>query len=443
MVLSLQTGMTIGVTDYKNTTPGLNLLGLAEYFFPTSSKHVFGLRLFFGSNEISGKDNRNSVTELNGNKYELAGTFVTSLLQVGGGLSYSYTLDDQFFPYIYSGVSYTSISPKDNNGSDLPNYVNNVYNKSSISYDTELGLRFQVQQGICFFGGLAYHALPTDYLDDVATGKSKDSYYTSFIGISFSFFGKKDSDHDGILDDVDKCPNDPEDYDGFQDDDGCPDPDNDNDGIIDKYDKCPNDPEDYDGFKDDDGCPDIDNDGDGIPDTIDKCPNAAEDFDGFQDNDGCPDYDNDNDGIPDSVDQCPNDPEDFDGFQDEDGCPETKVPQNLNQITIDANKTFIGTSNLINPNAYNDLDKIIRLLKSYPNINWRVEGHMDSSGPQQYIRTMSLKRAERIVDYFIQKGLPASKFHAYGMGDKFPVANNTTEEGRMKNRRIVITRQNQ
>jgi OOP family OmpA-OmpF porin len=98
-----------------------------------------------------------------------------------------------------------------------------------------------------------------------------------------------DSDNDGVPDDVDQCPDMPEDKDGFQDEDGCPDFDNDNDGIYDSQDKCPNDPEDFDGFEDSDGCPDIDNDKDGIPDKLDKCPNMAEDIDGYQDEDGCPD----------------------------------------------------------------------------------------------------------------------------------------------------------
>lgn len=85
-------------------------------------------------------------------------------------------------------------------------------------------------------------------------------------------FGRGDRDGDGITDDDDACPDDPEDRDGFQDEDGCPDPDNDQDGISDAEDKCPNDPEDKDGFEDEDGCPDSDNDGDGVPDAADACP---------------------------------------------------------------------------------------------------------------------------------------------------------------------------
>ena len=98
-----------------------------------------------------------------------------------------------------------------------------------------------------------------------------------------------DRDGDGIPDDVDKCPDDPEDKDGFEDEDGCPDPDNDKDGILDVDDLCPNDPEDKDGFEDEDGCPDPDNDKDRILDKDDKCPNEPETYNGFEDEDGCPD----------------------------------------------------------------------------------------------------------------------------------------------------------
>ena len=134
-----------------------------------------------------------------------------------------------------------------------------------------------------------------------------------------------DRDGDGIKDDVDKCPDDPEDKDDFEDEDGCPDPDNDRDGILDKDDKCPNEPETKNGFEDQDGCPDqldLDRDGDGIPDRLDKCPDDPEDKDGFEDEDGCPDPDNDKDGILDVDDLCPNEPEDKDGFEDQDGCPD-------------------------------------------------------------------------------------------------------------------------
>ena len=65
--------------------------------------------------------------------------------------------------------------------------------------------------------------------------------------------------------------------------------DRDGDGIDDRNDKCPDQPEDKDGYMDEDGCPDPDNDGDGIPDDVDQCPNEPETFNGYKDEDGCPD----------------------------------------------------------------------------------------------------------------------------------------------------------
>jgi len=133
-----------------------------------------------------------------------------------------------------------------------------------------------------------------------------------------------DNDGDGIPDELDGAPDEAEDFDGWEDDDGIPDPDNDQDGILDRWDMCPNEAEDFDGHRDEDGCPDdfLDRDGDGIADEADGCPDTPEDMDGFEDEDGCPDLDNDLDGIVDDEDTCPNEPEDYDGVDDDDGCPE-------------------------------------------------------------------------------------------------------------------------
>jgi hypothetical protein len=133
----------------------------------------------------------------------------------------------------------------------------------------------------------------------------------------------KDDDRDGILNFLDQCPTEPEDKDGYEDGDGCPDKDNDLDSIPDAADKCPMQAEDADGFEDTDGCPDLDNDKDGLADTADQCPMKAETRNNYKDEDGCPDEsDVDNDGVPDATDKCPTEAEDTDGFEDTDGCPD-------------------------------------------------------------------------------------------------------------------------
>jgi len=132
-----------------------------------------------------------------------------------------------------------------------------------------------------------------------------------------------DADSDGIPDDADDCPEGmPEDRDGFEDDDGCPDDDNDMDGVPDTDDRCPLVPEDEDGFEDRDGCPEPDNDGDGIADTEDACPLQPGVASPSPKHAGCPPKDTDGDGLTDDVDRCPTQPEDKDGFEDDDGCPD-------------------------------------------------------------------------------------------------------------------------
>ena len=121
---------------------------------------------------------------------------------------------------------------------------------------------------------------------------------------------RTDKDGDNIEDSVDKCPSEPEDKDGFQDEDGCPDLDNDTDGIPDTLDRCPLKA----GPLENGGCPDDDKDGDGVVDRQDLCPDQP----GAKEMRGCPDPDKDNDGLPDRLDRCP----DQAGPKDTLGCPD-------------------------------------------------------------------------------------------------------------------------
>ncbi|MBD3303163.1 MAG: PorV/PorQ family protein, partial [Candidatus Eisenbacteria bacterium] len=142
--------------------------------------------------------------------------------------------------------------------------------------------------------GMSFSFLYADYAyvndaQDFLNENHRFSVALKFGQEEMEYYGMRDTDKDGIPDDVDACPSLAEDIDGFMDTDGCPDPDNDGDGIPDMNDDCPTQAEDIDGWQDADGCADIDNDGDGILDKDDDCPNVAETFNGFEDDDGCPD----------------------------------------------------------------------------------------------------------------------------------------------------------
>jgi outer membrane protein OmpA-like peptidoglycan-associated protein len=250
-----------------------------------------------------------------------------------------------------------------------------------------------------------------------------------------------DNDGDGIPDLEDKCPDLAEDVDGFEDLDGCPDLDNDQDGIADVDDRCPNEPEDFDGEEDQDGCPDLvkDSDNDSVPDDIDRCPLQAEDVDGFQDEDGCPDLDNDLDGIPDVDDKCPNAPETFNGYDDEDGCPDEKP---IEKEFILKGVHFESSSAALTPDSYPVLDEVIRSLLAYPEVNVEIRGYTDSQGPASFNLDLSGRRADSVKQYLVNAGIDPARVVTKGFGEADPIADNNSPQGRAQNRRIEFRRLN-
>ena len=217
--------------------------------------------------------------------------------------------------------------------------------------------------------------------------------------------------------------------------------DRDRDGIIDEKDKCPDKPEDKDGFEDEDGCPDRDNDTDGIPDEKDKCPNDPEDKDGFEDEDGCPDPDNDKDTVLDKEDKCPNDP----GPPDNNGCPKKYEHIVVTQEKIELRqKIFFDTNKAtIQPRSYGLLDEIASVLRARPTMTVRIEGHTDSRGSKAHNQKLSAARAGSVRQHLVGLGIDPSRMDAQGYGPDQPIETNKTAAGREKNRRVefMITQQ--
>jgi uncharacterized repeat protein (TIGR01451 family) len=306
-----------------------------------------------------------------------------------------------------------------------------------------------------------------------------------------------DTDGDGFKDPVDGCPEQAEDKDGFEDGDGCPDPDNDKDGVLDVDDKCIDVPEDKDAFEDADGCPDPDNDNDGLLDVDDKCPLDPEDKDGFEDVDGCPDPDNDKDGIldgddtcrdvfgyvdwqgclppdadgdgvldpadacvnqpgpattkgcpdqdgdriADKDDKCPKVPEVYNGKEDDDGCPE-RGAKSLIRITDEKimlleSVYFDLDKATIQPRSYPLLDQVAIAMLDFPELKRvRIEGHTSSEGDDNYNLKLSDARAKSVREYIVKRGVDVARLDAEGFGEKVPIADNKTDKGRSQNRRV-------
>lgn len=330
------------------------------------------------------------------------------------------------------------------------------------------------------------HLLPPDTTVD---GVTHDIEVHASVGLQFGAASSAaapvvtvaDTDNDGLTDDNDRCPKEAEDKDGFEDEDGCPDPDDDLDGIADAGDRCPRDaetrngiddedgcpekdpdqdglvgtadqcptdPEDKDAFLDEDGCPDPDNDADGVADAADRCPREPEDKDSFQDDDGCPDPDNDGDGIPDSVDACPNEAETFNGREDDDGCPDkgvVLVVLTADKVEIKQQVNFPTNKAKIKRSSYTLLATIAKILLLHPEITKvRIEGHTDSAGSDAKNLRLSQARADAVRRHLIEvNGIEAARLESVGRGETQPIADNTTKAGKAANRRsefVIVER---
>ncbi|MBV69737.1 MAG: flagellar motor protein MotB [Myxococcales bacterium] len=249
----------------------------------------------------------------------------------------------------------------------------------------------------------------------------------------------EDNDMDRIPDILDQCPDVPEDKNGFEDEDGCPDGarDRDRDGITDRQDSCPDEPEDLDGFQDQDGCPELDNDNDGVPDKRDGCPLKPEDIDGFKDDDGCPELDNDGDRIPDLKDRCPDQAENYDGVDDEDGCPEAKIVVTREKLEINEKIYFETNKATIKDESHELLDAIGKTLTTYPQIkSMEIQGHTDSRGDNTYNLDLSQRRADAVRDYLVKAGVDSKRLSAQGYGESQPVDASENRAAWSKNRRV-------
>ena len=179
------------------------------------------------------------------------------------------------------------------------------------------------------------------------------------------------------------------------------------------------------------GCPDTD--GDGIPDNIDKCPKIA----GISKYEGCPIPDSDRDGFNDEVDKCPTVASSINN-----GCPEIKqeVIEKISKAAKGIN--FETNSAVINKSSYADLDNIVSMLNSEPTYRVDIAGHTDNVGTPENNLTLSQQRADACKAYLIEKGIAASRISSVGYGDTKPIAANSSEEGRAKNRRTEFTLKN-
>ena len=189
--------------------------------------------------------------------------------------------------------------------------------------------------------------------------------------------------------------------------DGCPESDRDGDGLRDAVDRCPDEAEDRDNFEDDDGCPDPDNDHDTILDAVDRCPNEPEVVNGVDDHDGCPD----------------------------EGIVEVREGRIVvaDAVFFDSDSARIRERSRPVLAA---IAAIIRDLRSSPVV--LIEGHADQRGDDRYNFLLSFLRARAVQGELVALGLRPSRFRPLGFGRRVPRSSGTSPQELAANRRVEL-----
>ncbi len=177
--------------------------------------------------------------------------------------------------------------------------------------------------------------------------------------------------------------------------------------IAGGYDACPDLPEDLDGIEDEDGCPEGDVDNDGVLDYLDRCPDEQETINGFQDDDGC-------------ADEGP-----------------AQIVIEDGRLTILETILFEPNSAKLDRRSDRIMEQIALTLRKHKEIErLEIGGHTDITGPRPFNMRLSRERARSVRQYLLEHGIKPERLSARGYGPDKPIADNETEEGRTLNRRV-------
>ena len=371
----------------------------------------------------------------------------TNIVHIGG--HYHLFQYNHWIPYVAAGLGVIHINS---------DYADNFRNHPDRHYQFQLnygaGLKYSISEDISIRWDLRHLLTPehmdndisaimgisyafgknhkkqrsttqTKYLSSQIQRQSPDKGYDTQISQPKTLKTKMiDSDNDGILDAQDVCPKTSPAV--KVDESGCP-IDSDKDGVFDGIDRCPVTPIDV--AVNIFGCP-LDKDRDGVIDANDQCANTP--YETPVDQKGCP-LDQDRDGIPDHIDLCPETP--YGNLVDSKGCVVVVKTLKTFRMKIE----FDYKSAEVKPKYHTDLEEAAREMIRYQKAIAIIESHTDNIGSDAYNINLSNQRAESVKNYIHEHfRIPFQRMKTFGFGESRPIADNNTETGRQKNRRVEI-----
>ena len=118
------------------------------------------------------------------------------------------------------------------------------------------------------------------------------------------------------------------------------------------------------------------------------------------------------------------------------GAEVVRVNEGIRVILSENTVNFDFDSSNLTSVTKTNLNKLAEVLKNNPDTNINIYGHTDSRGTDEYNQSLSERRANSVVNYLVSLGVAKSRLFAMGVGEKEPIADNSTDAGRAKNRRV-------
>ena len=376
-------------------------------------------------------------------------------------------------PYLYAGAGLLRYVADQAPPSQV---VNREENGWTTVIPFGIGFSYSLTEKVAFEVSGGYNLTGTDNLDVTTTDSKNDNYWSILLALTTKIEGgSDDADNDGLTNDEEKqLGTDPKN------------PDTDGDGLTDgeevnKYQTNPN-KEDSDG----DGLTDADEvrkystdpnkadtDGDGLKDGdelqkyLTEPTKSDTDNDGLNDGDEVLTYktlplkaDTDGDGLSDGDEVLKHKTNPLvadsdsgtinDGVEVKRGTNPLDTSDDLPKketVQLEVGKNFVlegitfkTASSDITPETEQVLEKVVNTLAENKDIEVEIQGHTDNVGSRSSNRTLSTARAEAVKQYLINKGIDAKRMTTKGFGPTKPIAPNTTDEGKQKNRRIEFVR---
>jgi OOP family OmpA-OmpF porin len=171
-----------------------------------------------------------------------------------------------------------------------------------------------------------------------------------------------------------------------------------------------------------------------VTDDVDQCPGTPEGT--TVDRNGCPD--SDGDGVADPNDKCPGTP--AGETVDADGCPVGLPKGSGEAVEITLEVLFDTNKAVVKSEFFENIQRVADFMRTYPRTTAEIEGHTDSKGSNAHNKRLSQRRADAVREVLVSKfGIDTGRLRATGYGEERPIADNKTEAGRQKNRRVVAT----